>query len=299
MAAASKQPQPVSRAPLPVQFYDHLPGILAFLPMVGFGVCALLMVPHQLGWGWKILGQDTIFWVGVVVAIFWYVAFRFNMPKRRFWFVFGLMGTFLGIPVVLELVGYWDAFSWMGGKLGQLAPSANVGAYVVVAGMFGIVWIANLIWSRLHLSVRMDESGLTIRRAGGKSERFELIGLKTEHEPLDYAETAIGGFGTLALKTRTNLPIFRTNRVFGLYWCPLMPWRKPMIQRIEELLSFQGKVSTVSAAEKLDQLEAEESVSHEEAAAADEADGLSEDHAEQFDEYEAESPDAEGDSEIK
>ena len=122
--------------------------------------------------------------------------------------------------------------------------------------VFGIIWICNLIWSRTHLRVRLDESGLTIRRLGGKGERFDLIGLKTEDEPLDYLESFIAGVGSLSLKTRMNKPIFTMKRVIGLYRTPILPFWKGKLVRIEEMLSYQGKVLAINADERAEMADA-------------------------------------------
>jgi len=91
---------------------------------------------------------------------------------------------------------------------------------------------------------------------GGKGERFELIGLKTENEPLDYLELFLCGVGSLTLKTRLNKPIFKMNRVIGLYRTPWFPFFKSKLARIEEMLSYQGKVVSVDKQDRLDMAEA-------------------------------------------
>ena len=116
-----------------------------------------------------------------------------------------------------------------------------------MALVFAVIWLGNLIWSRTHLKVTIDESGLTLNRLGGKGERFELIGLKTENEPLDYLELFLCGVGSLSLKTRMNKPIFKMHRVVGLYRTPWFPFFKSKLARIEEMLSYQGKVFSVDS----------------------------------------------------
>ena len=84
--------------------------------------------------------------------------------------------------------------------------------------------------------------------------------MKTENEPLDYLELFIAGVGSLSLKTRMNKPIFEMKRVIGLYRTPIFPFFKGKLARIEEILSYQGKVVSVDrqdAAEIADQMEAE------------------------------------------
>ena len=113
------------------------------------------------------------------------------------------------------------------------------------------------------MQVRLDESGLTIKRLGGRGERFDLIGLKTEDEPIDYLESFIAGIGSLSLKTRMNKPIFTMKRVVGLYRSPLTPWRKGKLARIEEMLSFQGKVLSVDANDRTELAEASDEIDDE------------------------------------
>lgn len=252
----SKPNAPVSPVPLkPIVLYDHLPGVLAGYPAALFlvlGIASLKFIdanPHML------------FWVAMSVMIVWYIAFVFNLPKSRFFLIFGLLGTFVGIPVVLEITGYIKPFTRMADFLAMFAPSANAGAYFVLSLVFFVIWLSNFIWSRTHLKVRIDESGLTITRLGGKGERYELIGLKTETEPLDYLELFIAGIGSLSLKTRMNKPIFTMKRVVGLYRTPLFPFFRGKLSRIEDILSYQGKVISVDqqdAAEMADSAAASE-----------------------------------------
>ena len=236
----------------PIYIYDHLPDILCGYPMAAFLMLAGLSMP-EVQQALRISpSQDMLFWIGTVVVIAWFIAFRYNLPKTRFWLVFGLLGTFVGIPVILEITGYISPFQWLGHQLGSLAPQVSTGVWLVGALIFGIAWLCSLVWSRTHLQVRLDESGLTIKRLGGRGERFDLIGLKTEDEPIDYLESFIAGIGTLSLKTRMNKPIFTMKRVMGLYRSPLTPWRKGKLARIEEMLSYQGKVLSVDPSERAD-----------------------------------------------
>ena len=224
------------------------------------------------------LNNHMLFWVGLSVMLVWYIAFRFNLPKKRFLMVFGLLGTFIGIPVVLELTGYIEPFTLIAGALGSLAPEVNAGAFFVLSIVFFIIWLANFVWSRTHLRVCIDESGLTVNRLGGKGERFELIGLKTENEPLDYLELFLAGVGSLSLKTRMNKPIFEMKRVVGLYRMPLFPFFRGKLARIEEMLSYQGKVVSVDVQEKADMAEAmdQEAADEEQAAGGGEEGGAGE-----------------------
>ena len=201
---------------------------------------------------WWVPDPHMLFWIGLTIMIVWYVAFRFNLPKNKFLLMFGLLGTFVGIPVVLELTGYIKPFSILGGMLGYFAPEVNAGAFFVLSMVFFIIWLGNIIYSRTHMKVVIDESGLTINRLGGKGERFELIGLKTENEPLDYLELFLAGVGTLALKTRMNKEIFKMDRVVGLYRIPFFPFFRGKLDRIEEILSYQGKVVSVERQEAND-----------------------------------------------
>ncbi len=265
-------------APLkPILLYDHLPGILAIFPAVLFAVLAILSSFRKRVEGItdetitsleKILSDDIkavvfqpyepyfnshmLFWIGLSVVLVWYIAFRFNLPKSKFLMMFGLMGTFVGIPVVLEITGFIRPFSWASHVLGSLEPSVNTGTWIVMSLVFFTGFVGNFVYSRTHMSVRIDESGLTLNRMGGKGERFELIGLKTENEPLDYLELFLAGVGSLSLKTRMNKPIFTMTRVIGLYrvwWFPFFPGK---LKRIEEMLSYQGKVLSVEHRDELD-----------------------------------------------
>ena len=279
----------------PIHLYDHLPGILAGYPAGLFAILAILSLFRRtivsdeqmeafnttrtkLAEGaaegsraaevltdvkhFDLINQTVpmfnshmLFWIGISIMLVWYVAFRFNMPKSKFMLMFGLLGTFIGIPVVLELTGKIKPFTWASQALGSLEPTVNTGAWVVMAIVFFIIWLGNFIYSRTHMRVVIDESGLTVNRLGGKGERFELIGLKTENEPLDYLELFLSGVGSLSLKTRMNKPIFEMKRVIGLYRTPWFPFFKGKLARIEEMLSYQGKVVSVDRDEKLDAAE--------------------------------------------
>ena len=267
----------------PIILYDHLPGILAGYPAVLFALLAILSVftypvmdetlekqleetkvkyvqsegadadtvtalandPQLLNPRQPRVNAHMLFWVGLSIMLVWYIAFRFNMPKNKFILMAALLGCFIGIPVILELTGFFRIFSWLGTALGSLEPSVNTGAWIVMSLVFFIIWLCNYIYSLTHLKVQLDESGLTINRMGGKGERFELIGLKTENEPLDYLELFLAGVGSLTLKTRMGKPIFTMKRVMGLYRTPWFPFFKGKLSRIEEMLSYQGKVISV------------------------------------------------------
>ena len=276
----------------PIVLYDHLPGILAGYPAVLFALLAIVSVfSYSIDEGLvkkidevkaeyvqaetadetmvELLTEDSgyelanehlplfnshmLFWVGLSIMLVWYVAFRFNLPKSKFFLMAALLGCFIGIPVILELTGFFNIFSWLGAALGSLEPSVNTGAWIVMSLVFFIIWISNYVYSLTHLKVQIDESGLTINRMGGKGERFELIGLKTENEPLDYLELFMCGVGSLALKTRMNKSIFQMKRVVGLYRIPWCPFLGNKLARIEEMLSYQGK--SVSA-DRQDAIEA-------------------------------------------
>ena len=292
----------------PIVLYDHLPGILAAYPAVLFSILALLALPHDLSeksrvhkledavaattadagaassgaegdsevdvaepWYGRVAPDPhVLFWVGISVMIVWYLAFRFNMPKSKFLLMFGLLGTFVGIPVALEIAGIFQPFTKLAGLLGLLAPEANAGAFFVLALIFTVIWAGNFFYSRTHMKVVIDESGLTINRLGGKGERFELIGLKTENEPLDYLELFLAGVGSLSLKTRMNKEIFKMDRVVGLYRVPFFPFFRGKLSRIEEILSYQGKVVSVEAQEANDAAEQMDAESEESAAAGGE-----------------------------
>ena len=223
--------------------------------------------------------SHMLFWVGLSIMLVWYVAFRFNMPKSKFILMSALLGCFIGIPVILELTGIFGIFSHLGAALGWLEPTVNTGAWVAMSLVFFIIWLGNYIYSLTHLKVRLDESGLTINRMGGKGERFELIGLKTENEPLDYLELFLAGVGSLTLKTRMGKPIFTMKRVLGLYRTPWFPFSKGKLARIEEMLSFQGKVISVDRGEIAEMADADSADADDLIAGGDEAggEGVSED----------------------
>ena len=214
-----------------------------------------------------------LFWVGLSIMLVWYVAFRFNMPKSKFILMSALLGCFIGIPVVLELTGIFGIFSHLGAALGELEPTVNTGAWVAMALVFFIIWLGNYVYSLTHLKVQLDESGLTINRMGGKGERFELIGLKTENEPLDYLELFLAGVGSLTLKTRMGKPIFTMKRVLGLYRTPWFPFTKGKLARIEEMLSYQGKVISVDRGEVAEMADADGADADDLIAGGDEAGG--------------------------
>ena len=281
----------------PIILYDHLPGILAGYPAVLFALLAILSVfsyrvvdealvtqldetkavyvqsddanprtvelltsetPYPLLNDYQPrINSHMLFWVGLSIMVVWYIAFRFNMPKSKFILMAALLGCFIGIPVILELTGFFRIFSWLGSALGSLEPSVNTGAWIVMSLVFFIIWLCNYIYSLTHLKVQLDESGLTINRMGGKGERFELIGLKTENEPLDYLELFLAGVGSLTLKTRMGKPIFTMKRVMGLYRTPWFPFFKGKLARIEEMLSYQGKVMSVERDDVAEMADAE------------------------------------------
>ena len=62
----------------PILLYDHLPGILAGYPAVLFSVLAVMSF-------WPgIFNTHMMFWIGLSIMLIWYVAFRFNLPKKSF-----------------------------------------------------------------------------------------------------------------------------------------------------------------------------------------------------------------------
>jgi hypothetical protein len=253
--------KPVKPVPLkPIVLYDHLPGILAGYPALMFFVMAGLQwaAQRESKWWPEALDGHLLFWIALSLMVVWYVAYHFNLPKSKFFLAFGLLGTFVGIPIVLELTGYISPFQFMAKKLGKLAPEINSGAWIVLAIVFSIIWLLNLIWSRTHMRVRIDESGLTVSRLGGKGERFELVGLKTENEPLDYLELFIAGIGSLSLKTRMNKPIFTMKRVIGLYRTPWFPFFRGKLARIEALMNYHGQFAPADRTEMAEAADAAE-----------------------------------------
>ncbi len=251
----------------PIKLYDHLPGILAGYPAVLFLIFGLLSWPfwdktigmpdadgktHEVIEQVGLVDPHMLFWIGLTVMILWYIAFAFNLPKNKFLLVFGLVGTFVGIPVALELTGLIRPFSWLGRVLQGFAPELNTGGWFLMGLSFGGIWLGNFLYSRTHMRVKIDESGLTLNQIGGKGERFELIGLKTENEPIDYLELFLAGVGSLSLKTRMNKPIFKMRRVIGLYRTWWWPFKQSKLARIEEILSYQGKVLSVDHQDRVD-----------------------------------------------
>ena len=264
----------------PILLYDHLPGILAAYPAVIFGILALLSLPQHyvsrtvpasvvesLGADAETVneaGQRVIsateylaaelpesvfvpnphmlFWIALSIMIIWYVAYRFNIPKGKFVLLVGLFGTFVGIPVVLEFAGYIRPFTILAGWLQGLAPEVNAGGFFILSLVFFCIWVLNFFWSRANTKVIIDESGLMVNQLGGKGQKFDLIGLKTENEPLDYLELFLAGVGSLSLKTRMgDKPIFEMKRVIGLYRIPVFPFYRGKLAQIEEMLRQQGK----------------------------------------------------------
>ena len=243
------------RGPRPVKLHDHVPEILVIQLAVLFTVLAALQFSIDLNWRWKPVSQHTVFWVGAGFALLWAVSYRWNLSKKNFLIVVGLTGTFFGIPAALEIVGkvvpdtlgWFAPFSTVGRALGAFAPTASAGAYAFLALVSWIISGVALTWSIVHMRAKLDESGLSIARADGKRERYDLIGLKTETDPFDYSERAALGIGSLTLQTRAGKEIFTMRRVVGLYRIPLLFWITPKLTRIDELLGYQGKTSIMEA----------------------------------------------------
>jgi len=270
-----KNPPPAGLKP--VRLYDHLPEILVGPLALYYAFLAFLQLAHDLEWNWAPFDESTIFWLAAAGTVSWQITYRWNLSKKNFVLVVALLGFFFGIPAVLEVVGLfhqdslgsWHPFSTIARWLGAFAPQASAGAYGFIALCGGGVWLASYIWSRVHLSATLDESGLTIVRVDGKRERYELIGLKTEADPFDYGERAALGVGSLTLRTRTGKMIFSMKRVVGLYRIPLFFWIPPKINRIEEALSYQGKITISSPADRADRIDALDQASGEDASEAD------------------------------
>ena len=169
--------------------YDHLPGILAGYPAALFVLLAVLSVfktnvhdeatierlqtlatslaekgPEDSAAAQQLvdvnllinqtqpfINAHMLFWIGLSIMLVWYVAFRFNMPKSKFLLMFGLLGTFIGIPVVLEVTGIIMPFTWMSQALGSLEPTVNTGAWIVMSLVFFGIWLGNFIYSRTHM----------------------------------------------------------------------------------------------------------------------------------------------------
>jgi hypothetical protein len=255
----------VTAGPRPIRLYDHVPEILVGQLALFYSLMALLQMACDFQWKMQPLNQHTIFWLSAAGTIAWIISYRWNLSKKNFVLVVALFGFLFGVPAILEIVGVFDAegtlgsfhpFSTVGNWLGKLAPTASAGAYTFAALVGWGVWLTAFIWSRLHMSATLDESGLTIVRVDGKRERYELIGLKTETDPFDYSELAMLGIGSLTLQTRTGKMIFSMKRVIWLYRIPLLFWITPKVKILEELLSYQGKTTVVNAADRAEIVEA-------------------------------------------
>lgn len=65
----------------PIYIYDHLPDILcgypalACLALVGLSLPVVQRIRHI------VLSAHTLFWIGLVVVLAWFTAFRYNRPK--------------------------------------------------------------------------------------------------------------------------------------------------------------------------------------------------------------------------
>ena len=134
--------KPEVRQLKPILLYDHLPGILAGYPAVMFVILAALSFWNdQRPAESQMFDPHMMFWIGCSIMLVWYIAFRFNLPKSKFWLIFGLLGTFVGIPVVLEISGIIEPFKIIGDLLGKLAPTVNTGAWIVFAMIFSGIWL--------------------------------------------------------------------------------------------------------------------------------------------------------------
>ena len=69
-----------------------------------------------------------------------------------------------------------------------------------------------------------------------------------------------------------NKPIFKMDRVIGLYPTIWFPFFKSKLARIEEMLSYQGKVVSVDKQDRLDAAEAADGAGDDELFGDDAAD---------------------------
>lgn len=256
----------------PIWLHDNLSEVMFWYLGVFMGILALISLPDQidlvniswLSWfknlTWfralderSLVSPPVVFWIAVVAWIFFYVLYRFNLSRKNFLIVFGLVGTFIGIPAALELVGYGHFFEWLGDFLGSLMPAANSGAYMFLCLVCMIPWVANFIWSRTNTRAKLDASGLTVYYADGSSTTFDLIGLVTDESNFDYGEWLLSGNGRLKFKLKNGTVLFQMDRVIGLYWTPLLFWRKGLSTNISYALSFQGKVASVDVTNEIRQ----------------------------------------------
>lgn len=249
----------------PIYLKDNSPEVLFWYPSLFSFALAALALPHQLDlsaislfsqfkeYQWfknldtnGIVSEGSLFWLWITSWIVFFVLYRGNLSRKNFLLVVGILGTVIGIPASLEIVGFGVFFQWLAKTLGDLHPSMNAGAYSVIGILALIPWIWNFAWSNANNRAKLDESNLTIWRADGTSEQFDLVGLVTRENNFDYGERLVGGYGSLILLTKAGKELFRLQRVKGLYWTPLFFWRKGLSGRINYLLSFQGKVASVN-----------------------------------------------------
>lgn len=221
-----------------IKLYDHLPIVSAWLPFTAFILSGLILLPVQLGASWRILAPETVFWANFAVLWYWFLALFVNLGFKRFLVLVAAIGTLVGVPVAIDLTSGGNVVRWIFDQLGVTYPLMNASAYIILAvGFFlpQIIW--DLVWSRMQTRVVVTAGELKVLRVGQKEDTTELIGLKTSHEPIDYLEVALGGYGTFGISLRSGKEIFMMRRIFGLYrvwWCFWIPGKK---KRIEELIA--------------------------------------------------------------
>ncbi len=248
----------------PIWLYDNLSEVLFWHIGIFMAVLAIISIPNQVDlsalwifqwvkdYDWfkafdenSLISPPVVFWMAVVGWVFFFILYRYNLSRKNFLMVFGLVGTFIGIPATLELVGYGSVFRYLGNLLGGLTPAANAGAYCFMTILCFIPWVGNKFWSRANTRAKLDEAGLTVYFADGSSRNFDLIGLVTDETNFDYGEWLLSGNGRLKFKLKNGKILFQLDRVHGLFWTPLTFWREGLSKQISYALSFQGKVASV------------------------------------------------------
>lgn len=256
-----------------IKLYDHLPLVVSWLPLVSFLVSGALLLPQQLGASWRILEAETLFWVNFAVMWYWILAFFANFDLKKFLFLMAAIGTLVGIPVIVDLLKGGNVIGFVFNWLGVTLPAINASAYFILGiGFFLPLVVWDFVWSRMQTRVIVTPGELRLKRWGQREDTFELIGLKTSHEPLDYLEKFLGAYGTFGISLRTGKHIFEMKRIFGLYrvwWFPFLPGKK---SRIEALIA--GTNVNASHREKVDVIDAMDSAQDDH----EDHDGIAEDH---------------------
>ncbi|MCB0329076.1 MAG: hypothetical protein KDD70_05420 [Bdellovibrionales bacterium] len=221
-----------------MRLFDNKPLLNAWLPFIYCVIAGLLLLPEQLGSDWRLLSPESLFWGLLGVLIYWILALVENFELKKFLFVLAGIGTLVGIPLAIDLTLGGDVVKWIFDKLGVTAPHMNAAGYLVLAIFFffpQLVW--NYIWSRMQTYAELTSSELRIKRFGQKQETYELIGLKTIHEPIDYLEAVPFGAGAFAIAQRSGKVLFEMRRIVGLYRSIIVFWKPGKMAQIEALIA--------------------------------------------------------------